>query len=129
MTPWPNLMSVTILPEVLPDVIWTRKASGHPITTAYVPHECLSSDEISWACIWEDIEIFEVDNSSDSIQYPGGLDHCMVDEVLEEHVNSYDNDDYDRHKCHTFFEQTYGVDYDGSDDSELLEYWAVCGSD
>jgi hypothetical protein len=129
--PWPNLKSVTILPKVLPDVIWTRKASGHPITTAYVPHECVSSDEFLWARIREDIEVLEVDNVSDCIQYPGGLDHCV--ELLEEH--GYDDldydydDDYDRHKRHAFFEQSYGVDYDGSDDSELLEYWAVCSSD
>jgi hypothetical protein len=124
--PWPNLKSVTILPEVLPDVIWTRKASGHPIATAYVPRECLSSDEISWAGIREDVEVLEVDNVSDSVQYPGGLDHCVV----EEYHSDYDyDDDPDRYKRHAFFEQTYGVDYDGSDDSELLEYWAVCGSD
>jgi hypothetical protein len=125
--PWPNLKSVTILPEVLPDVIWTRKANGHPIATAYVPHECLLSDEISWACIREDVEILEVDNDSDSVQYPGGLDHCM-EEVLEER-HDHDDDDYGRHERHAFYEQSYGVDYDGSDDSELLEYWAVCGSD
>ena len=128
--PWPNLKSVTILPEAFPDVILTRKASGHPITTAYVPHECLSSDEVLWARIREDVEILEVDNVSHCVQYPGGLDHCA--EVLEEHHNSYtysDDDDHDRRERHAFFERGYGVDYDGSDDSELLEYWAVCGSD
>jgi hypothetical protein len=129
--PWPNLKSVTILPEVLPDIIWTRKASGHPITTAYVPHECLSSDEMLWAPIREDVEVLGVDIVSDSVQYPGGLDHCT--EVLEEDHDSYSDyfydDDYDRHKRHAFYEQSFGVDYDGSDDSELLEYWAVCGSD
>jgi len=131
MIPWPNLKSVTILPEVLPNVIWTRMASGHPIATAYVPHECLSSDEILWARIREDVEVLEVDNHSDSVQYPGGLDHCVEDDMLGEHHSSYSNydDDPDRHDHHAFYEHTYGVDYDGSDDSELLEYWAVCGSD
>ena len=38
------------------------------------------------------------------------------------------DDDYGRHKRHAFIKQTYGVDYEGSDNSELLEYWAVCGS-
>ncbi|KIM81140.1 hypothetical protein PILCRDRAFT_8843 [Piloderma croceum F 1598] len=131
MIPWPNLKSVTILPEVFPDVILTRMASGHPITTAYVPHERLSSDEILWARIREDVEVLEVDNVSDSVQYPGGLDHCMVEEIPEEDLINYDYGDYDgdRHERHAFYEQTFGVDYDGSDDSELLEYWAVCGSD
>jgi hypothetical protein len=128
--PWPNLKSVTILLEVLPDVILTCMASGHPITTAYVPHEGLSSDEILWARIREDVEVLEVDNVSDSVQYPGGLDHCVMEDHHSDSDYDYDYDyDCDRYKCHTFFEQTYGVDYDGSDDSELLEYWAVCTSD
>ena len=120
--PWPNLRSVTILPKVLPDVIWTRKASGHPIATACVPHECLSSDEILWARIGEDVEVREVDDVSDSVQYPGGLDHCR-----EEHLSSFNDydsdDDLDRHDHDVYFES------DGSVDSELLEYWGVCGSD
>ena len=126
--PWPHLRSVTILPKVLPDVLWTRKASGHPIATAYVPHERFSSHEILWSRIGKDVEVRKVDDASDFVQYPGGLDHC-----LEEHLSSnsdYDSDDDpDRHKRHAFFEESYGVDYDGSVDSELLEYWAVCGSD
>ena len=86
--PWPNLKSVTILPEVVPDIIQTRKASGHPITTAYVPRECLLSDEIMWTHMREDVEVLEVNDVSDSVEYPGGLDHCM----MEEH---HSNSDYD----------------------------------
>jgi hypothetical protein len=130
--PWPNLKSVTVLPKVLPSLILTRKASGHPITTAYIPRECLSSDEILWARVREDVEVLEVYNDSNSVQYPGGLDHCVEEEegcynIYSEYFE--DDSDDDRRKRHAFFEQSYGVDYHGSDDSELLEYWAVCGSD
>jgi hypothetical protein len=90
--PWPNLKSVTIFPEVVPDVIRTRKASGHPITTAYVPHECLSSDKILWAHIQEDVEVLEVNDVSHSLEYPRGLDHCMME---EEHHNGDSDFDYD----------------------------------
>jgi hypothetical protein len=76
----------------------------------------------------------------DSLQYPGGLDQDAV-EGNDESDNDNDNDryhqtfndDYDGSDAdrdrRAFYEQNYGVDYDDSDDSELLEYWAVCGSD
>jgi hypothetical protein len=130
---WPNLRAVTISPDVLPNVIRSRKARGHPITTAYVPHNCFASDKALWACIREEVEVLEVDNISDSLQYPGGLDQSVVedseeDEYGNEYIDDYDDDEY-RSRRHTFYEQSFGVDYNDSDDSELLEYWAVCGSD
>jgi len=123
---WPNLRAVTIWPEVLPDIILSRKARGHPITTAYVPHDSLTSDEDLWAGIWEEVQVFEIDKACESLQYPGGLDQ-EEDDIRSNHYDDYDSGRSRR----AFYEQTYGVDYDsdGSVESELLEYWAVCGSD
>jgi len=122
---WPNLRDVTISPEVSPHVILLRISKGHPITTVYVPRDSLPPDEIS--NIQEKIEVVEVEDT-DSLEYPGGLDPD-VDEEEEEYGGGHRDYDSDNRSRRAFYEQNYGVDYDDSDDSELLEYWAVCGSD
>lgn len=136
---WPNLRAITMSPKASPGVVQSRISREHPLTTVYVPRDSQLSDETSWAHIREKIEVLEVEDV-DSLQYPGGLDQDAV-EGNDESDNDNDNDryhqtfndDYDGSDAdrdrRAFYEQNYGVDYDDSDDSELLEYWAVCGSD
>ena len=75
---WPNLKAVTILPVVFPNIIRSRKDRAHPISTVYIPRDSLANETL-WAGIG-DIDVFEIDNTCDSLQYPGGLDHITVEE-------------------------------------------------
>ena len=74
---WPDLKILTI---TTPEAIWmvynfigARKEIGQPLATVCMPCSLLTYEEAVWSHMREEIEVLQVDNDSESLQYPGGL--------------------------------------------------------